>query len=121
MAKRSFLGKTLLIAAISFTQPVIAFESDTFHGNNFRDGRIARGAPESLSGVAWQFDAGAEITTAPLVVANTIFIGTRAGFLFALPEQSGRVKSSRLSRHPVEPAGFGSAPSATGCNHLSDQ
>ncbi|MFH1279517.1 MAG: PQQ-binding-like beta-propeller repeat protein [Candidatus Eisenbacteria bacterium] len=65
--------------------------------------------PPPAGTLAWEFRAGAAVTSSPLVVEDRILFGSRDGFLYALRREDGRP----LWKAPG-PGGVGSSPALGG-------
>ena len=73
----------------------------TFHGNVARTGIYDSEGPRELRGLKWTFKASGPIVTSPSIAADTIYISSLGGHLYALERATGQEKWNFKSQMPI--------------------
>lgn len=89
---RRMLAAALSLAAgfCLLSAPVPAADWPVFRGNNARTGYISEQAYPPLT-KAWDFQLGGDIMSSPVIVDGVVYIGSRAGTIYALNARTGAV------------------------------
>lgn len=85
--KRVYLCVVLLSFSVAF-----AADAPTFRGNPQHTGVFASAGIPVLSGIKWQFHTNGMVISSPIVVSNTIYIGSTDHCLYALHADTGALK-----------------------------
>lgn len=90
-APRSWdLRAPVLFAALTLAFVPAASAQNMFRGDPAHSGRYPDGGPASLKGVKWTFKTGAAVVSSPIVVDQTLYVGSDDKNLYALEVDSGR-------------------------------
>jgi outer membrane protein assembly factor BamB len=89
----------LTLVLIALAAPCAA--QSMFRGDAAHSGASAAAGPHSLKGVKWAFPTGARVVSSPVVAADTLYIGSDDGNLYALDPATGVQRWKFTTAGPV--------------------
>lgn len=74
---------------------------DQFRGDASHRGTLASPAPQTLTGIKWQFSTGGAVVSSPVAAAGVLYVGSDDGHLYALDAATGRQRWAWRTDGPV--------------------
>lgn len=93
MLRLALLGASLVASA--------ALAQSTFHGDAARSGVYPGDGPAAAPSARWTFAAAGPIVGSPVVDADTVYIGSLSGHLYALDRATGAQRWAFKSSRPI--------------------
>ncbi len=88
------------LLAVLVAAPRLNAQPAMFRGGPDHTGVYASAAP-SLSALAWKFKTGGRVISSPLVVGNTIFVGSTDGALYSIDRINGTQRWKFATEGPI--------------------
>lgn len=100
------LSVALCLCCLSLAQTALAADAPMFRGNAAHTGVYSTTAVHTLHGIKWKFHTGGYVVSSPAVVADSVYVGSDDGYLYALNRANGERRwqfktGSRVASSPA--------------------